>query len=72
MIIGAHNFAVLAEVVSGAVNNFLLVFPLCICRFTYNLFLSPIESPLSKDKRQIVVDPSTHIYNADNTSALNN
>ena len=70
--IGAHGLAVLAKVVSGAVNHFLLVFPWWIWRFIYGMFLSPIGFLLRKGKGWIVVDSSTHIQNADNTGALYN
>ena len=33
---------------------------------------SPIGSPLRKGNGRIVVDPSAHIHNADNTGALHN
>ena len=67
-----HGPAVLAKVVvSGAINHFLLVPPRWIWRFLYDLFLSPIGFLLRKGKGRIVVDPSTHICDADDTSALN-
>ena len=69
--LGEHGPSVLAKVVSGAINHFLLVFPRWIWRFLYGLFLSPIGFLLRKGKGRIVVDPSTHVHEAADTGALN-
>ena len=68
MSIGAHGPTVLAKVISGAVNNFLLIFPQWILQLIYGLLL--IELIPREGKRRIMVDPFTRIHNADNTDTL--
>ena len=52
-------------------NHFLIVFPRWIWRFIYGIFLSPIGFVMRKEKGRVVVDPSTHVHDDDDTGALN-
>ena len=69
--ISDHGPAVLAKIISGCNNHFVLVFPRWIWRFIYGLFLSPIGFLLQKGKGRIVVDPSTRIHDDGDSGALN-
>ena len=69
--VNKHRSAVLAKIVSGSTNYFLLVFPRWIWRFIYVLFLPPIGFLLRKGNGHIIINPSTHIHNRNNTGGLN-
>ena len=69
--IGEHADTARKKIVSGAVNNCLIVLPRWVRCFIYGLILSSIGFILHKSKGHIVMEPSMWIYQDDDSGTLN-